>query len=58
MENVDLSELSEKIYQKVLKEVVEASYNNRINEVLLKYGLQDEIEYSYLLVIQGLIKMI
>ena len=47
MENVDLSELSEKIYQKVLKEVVEASYNNRINEVLLKYGLQDEIEYSY-----------
>lgn len=47
MENIDLSELSEKIYQKVLKEVVEASYNNKISEVLEKYGLQDEIEYSY-----------
>lgn len=48
MENkIDLIELSEKIYQKVIKEVTEASYNNRIEEVLKKYGLQDEIQYSY-----------
>lgn len=48
MENkIDLIELSEKIYQKVIKEVTEASYNNAIEEVLKKYGLQDEIQYSY-----------
>ena len=47
MDNNDLTELSEKIYQKVLKEVVEASQNNSINELLKKYGLEDEIEYSY-----------
>ena len=47
MDNIDLTELSEKIYQKVLKEVVEASQNNSINELLKKYGLEDEIEYSY-----------
>lgn len=47
MDNIDLTELSEKIYQKVLKEVVEASQTNSINELLKKYGLEDEIEYSY-----------
>lgn len=47
MGNIDLTELSEKIYQKVLKEVVEASQTNSINELLKKYGLEDEIEYSY-----------
>lgn len=48
MENkIDLIELSEKIYQKVIKEVTEASYNNNIEEILKKYGLQDEIQYSY-----------
>ena len=47
MDNIDLTELSEKIYQKVLKEVVEASQTNSINKLLKKYGLEDEIEYSY-----------
>lgn len=43
----DLLELSEKIYQKVLKEVTIAYSENKINEVLIKYGLIDEIEYPY-----------
>ena len=43
----DLATISEKIYQKVLKEVTDAFYNDKINEVLLKYGLNDEIEYPY-----------
>lgn len=46
-EEVNLLEIQEKIYQKVLKEVTEAYYENRLNEVLNKYGLQDEIEYPY-----------
>lgn len=45
--SVDLVKLAEKIYQKVLKEVAEASSENKINELLIKYGLEDEIEYSY-----------
>lgn len=44
---VNLLEIQEKIYQKVLKEITEAYYENRLNEVLNKYGLQDEIEYQY-----------
>lgn len=47
MQKFDLTELSEKIYQKVLKEVVEASQSNRIDEILKKYGLESEIEYPY-----------
>lgn len=47
MNNIDLTELTEKIYQKVLKEVVEANQNNSIDKILKKYGLEDEIEYSY-----------
>lgn len=43
--NIDLIEISQKIYQKVLREVTEANTENRINEVLIKYGLVDEIEY-------------
>ena len=46
-EEVSLLEIQEKIYQKVLREVTEAYYENRINEVLNKYGMQDEIEYPY-----------
>lgn len=46
-EEVNLLEIQEKIYQKVLKEVTDAYYENRLNEVLNKYGLQDEIEYPY-----------
>lgn len=44
---IDLVKLSEKIYQKILQEVAQASAENRINELLIKYGLSDEIEYSY-----------
>lgn len=47
MNNIDLTELSEKIYQKIIKEVVEANQTNSINELLKKYGLDDEMEYSY-----------
>lgn len=45
--SIDLVKLSEKIYQKVLQEVTQASAENRIDELLIKYGLNDEIEYSY-----------
>lgn len=45
--NIDLIELSERIYQKIIKEVTEASYENRIDEILKKYGLDNEIQYSY-----------
>ena len=45
--SIDLIELSEKIYQKVLREVTEANSENKINEILIKYGLEDEIEYPY-----------
>ena len=41
----DLIELSQKIYQKVLREVTEANAENKLNEILVKYGLVDEIEY-------------
>ena len=47
MNNIDLVELSEKIYQKVIREVTEANQNNQIEELIKKYGLEDEIEYSY-----------
>lgn len=43
--SVDLIELSQKIYQKVLREVTEANAENKLNEILVKYGLVDEIEY-------------
>ena len=36
MEEIDLIELADKIYQKVLKEVREASQTNSISEVLRK----------------------
>ena len=42
--SIDLVKLSEKIYQKVLQEVAQASAENRIDELLIKYGLNDEIE--------------
>ena len=45
--SIDLIELSEKIYQKVLREVTEANAENKIKEILIKYGLVDEIEYPY-----------
>lgn len=46
-EEVNLLEIQEKIFQKILKEVTEAYYENKLNGVLNKYGLKDEIEYPY-----------
>ncbi len=43
--NIDLTELTEKIYQKIVKEISEAYYENRIDEVLKKYHLNDEFDY-------------
>lgn len=43
--SIDLLELSEKIYQKILKEISIAYSENKIDEVLNKYGLANEIEY-------------
>lgn len=45
--DIDLIKLSEKVYQKVIKEVTEAYSNNQIDVILKKYDLLDEIEYSY-----------
>ena len=44
---MELTLILEKVYQKLVKEITEASYENKIDEVLKKYDLQDEIEYSY-----------
>lgn len=44
---MDLTIVLEKVYQKLVKEITEANYENRIDEVLLKYGLNDEINYPY-----------
>lgn len=44
---MELTLILEKVYQKLVKEITEASYENKINEVLKKYELQDEIEYPY-----------
>ena len=44
---MELTLILEKVYQKLVKEITEASYENKIDEVLKKYELQDEIEYSY-----------
>lgn len=42
---MELTLILEKVYQKLVKEITEASYENKIDEVLKKYELQDEIEY-------------
>ena len=44
---MELTLILEKVYQKLVKEITEASYENKIEEILKKYGLQDEIEYPY-----------
>lgn len=44
---MELTLILEKVYQKLVKEITEASYENKIDEVLKKYELQDEIEYPY-----------
>ena len=47
MEELNLIELTEKITQKIIREVTEAYHANQINEILKKYGLDEEIQYSY-----------
>lgn len=44
MNNIDLSELSNKIWQKVMREVTEAYHNGNIEEVIKKYELEDNVE--------------
>lgn len=44
---MDLTIVLEKVYQKLVQEIAKANVENRIDEVLKKYGLQDEVEYPY-----------
>lgn len=45
MNNMDLVQLLEKIYQKLIKEVTEAYHNDNVDELLKRYGLEDEVEH-------------
>ena len=47
MSNASLSEILERVYAKVAKEISEAYYDDSVDKILKKYGLQDEIEYNY-----------
>lgn len=47
MDNLDLTEILEKIYQKIVKEVTVAYYNGEIQSVLEKYDLAEKEEYVY-----------
>lgn len=50
MDNMDLVQILDKIYQKLTKEVSSAYYNGNIDELLNKYGLEEEIghfHYNY-----------
>ena len=47
MNNMDLVQVLEKIRQKLTKEVTDAYYNGNLNELLKKYGLEDEVEHFY-----------
>ena len=44
---MDLTIVLEKVYQKLVQEIAKANVENRIDEVLKKYGLQDEVEDPY-----------
>lgn len=44
---MELSEVLEKIYQKLTLEITNAYYDGKVEEVLKKYGLTENIEYSY-----------
>ena len=44
---IDLNEIVEKVYQKVVQEITEAYNEKKLDEVLKKYGLEDEIDYPY-----------
>ena len=47
MDNMDLVQVLDKIYQKLIKEVTNAYYNGNINDLLNKYGLKEEIRYFH-----------
>lgn len=47
MNNMDLTQLLEKIYQKLTTEVTNAYYNGDLDELLKKYGIEDETEHFY-----------
>lgn len=47
MDNMDLVQILEKIHQKLTKEVTNAYYNGNMDELLNKYGLEEEVEHFY-----------
>lgn len=47
MDNMDLVQILEKIYQKLTKEVTAAYYNGTLDKLLRKYELEDEVEHFY-----------
>ncbi len=47
MDNMDLVQILEKIYQKLIKEVSIAYYNGNIKELLSKYELEEAVEHFY-----------
>ena len=47
MDNIDLLEILEKIYTKLIKELTDAYHNGNLDEILKKYGLEDEVEHFY-----------
>lgn len=47
MDNMDLVQILEKIYQKLTKEITNAYYNGNMDELLNKYGLEEEVEHFY-----------
>lgn len=47
MDNMDLVQILDKIYQKLTKEVSSAYYNGNIDELLDKYGLKEEVGHFH-----------
>ena len=47
MDNVDLVEILDMIYKKLIKEVRYAYYNKTLDFVLKKYGFIDKVEHYY-----------
>lgn len=47
MNKTSLSEILERVYSKLSKEISEAYYNDSVDKLLEKYDMQDEIEYNY-----------
>lgn len=47
MDNMDLVQILDKIYQKLTKEVSSAYYNGNIDELLSKYGIEEVGHFHY-----------